>query len=145
MRCGFNTTVDALLKHERTMHLFRFSGICQKYLIVLKCWDVISITYILYFSISPLLGLKTKPPKLTYELSSKWNITFNVLLAGKIVTVANWYNLYHYRCIFFIRICLCSFYLPLLHSIVEKEVFISCIFFCQPEVSFWYSGSIGRF
>lgn len=44
LRCGLNTTVDALLKHERTMHLFRFSGICQKYLIALKCWDVISIT-----------------------------------------------------------------------------------------------------
>lgn len=55
-----NTTVDALLKRERTMSLFHFSGICQEYFIALKCWDVISITEMLYFSISPLLGLKTK-------------------------------------------------------------------------------------
>lgn len=51
-------TVDALLKHERTMRLFHFSDVCQKFLISLKRQDVISITQILYFSISPLLGLR---------------------------------------------------------------------------------------
>lgn len=72
-----SATVDALLKHERTMHLFRFSGICLKYLILLKYRDVISITFVHeHFSIA-----KTENKTTKFELSFKWSITFNVLLA----------------------------------------------------------------
>lgn len=66
------------------------------------------------------LGLKINEKKLKFELFFKWNITFNVFLASKIIGVANWYNFYHYSWIFFIRIQFCSFYLQLLHSIIVK-------------------------
>lgn len=130
--CDLNAAVDAPLRHARTMHLFHSSGICQKYLILLQYRDVISITFVLeHFSVAT---IENKTTTFEVELSFKWSIALNVLLAGKIITSANWCNFDCYWWILFIRLCVCSFYLPLQHNIEEKHIFISCISFCQPEV-----------
>lgn len=69
-----NATVDALLKPERTMHLFCFSGICLKYLIPLKYQDVIAITFVLeHFSVAKIENKTTKFEVRTVFLK-KYNI-----------------------------------------------------------------------